>query len=120
MSKLTKVTSQWYWKSDSGSWIPYPEKVNIELENSYLSGFKKCDVDTERYVQMGTKLTQRRKDGTGYPRDVKRELKGSLSEEVIVLLHLQKEKFFNDINRCNGIVTNYINKMERYYILLFT
>lgn len=108
---LTKTTSQWYWKSDNGSWIPYPEDVNLDLENAFLSNARKCDVDTERYVEIGSKLRQRRKDGTGYPRDVKRDLRGSLYKEVIVLLKSEKDDLIKNINKCNGIVTNYVNKM---------
>lgn len=115
MAQLSKTRAQWYWKTDSNNWAPYAAHVNLNIENTYLKGLNKVNVDSERYIDF-FQLEQHRHYGGIKPREVKRELESAFAKEVIVILlrdEVEKQVYIESINQFNGIVTDYITPMVR-------
>ena len=70
--KSTKDNYQWYWKSDANKWIPYNKAISDRIEEAFSKKEKKCNVDSQRYIDFNFFL-QFRFDDTSKKRIVKRE-----------------------------------------------
>ena len=67
-----KETYQWFWKNDANKWVPYNKTISDRIEEAYSKKEKKCNVDSQRYIDFNFFL-QFRFDDTSKKRIVKRE-----------------------------------------------
>lgn len=113
------TTAIWSWRTDNGNFVPYSNKVNVDLEMNYLQGAKTFDVDKLRYVNFKKPFQQYRKPFKTNGRDVTREVPGSFFNNVLVLLtedQSLKNKYIEEVNARGGIVTDYITPVVWIYV----
>eukprot|EP01113_Clastostelium_recurvatum_P005969 TRINITY_DN12692_c0_g1_i2.p1 TRINITY_DN12692_c0_g1~~TRINITY_DN12692_c0_g1_i2.p1 ORF type:complete len:379 (-),score=103.12 TRINITY_DN12692_c0_g1_i2:117-1253(-) len=76
-AKAPEIDAQWSWRTDSGAWEPYDEKVNAKIEALHnkkppKSGIKTAKIDAERGVDL-SRMVQYRLDDPSRIRQLKRE-----------------------------------------------
>eukprot|EP00727_Mastigamoeba_balamuthi_P011321 m51a1_g6811 hypothetical protein (1031) ;mRNA; r:262968-267195 len=70
---MQQMDSAWWWKSEDGSWWPYPEQQSTEIEDAFLAECDGIDINirTEKH-RIDLRAMKQVKQSSGYSRDIAR------------------------------------------------